>query len=178
MLPDGGRVPTGHGSIPFDRQSAPRRRLAPPALRRHAGMRDPRRPASLMHCCEPDGWRASREARAIGWEEDVDLDGNPPSVAVLRADRAGGHTKTPRSRRALKLAQMAAGALREWQMEQAGEREPAGSHWHQSDPSSGQTLLSVLSWLPRMPVRTESAVLWAGWACETERLLRLASGIS
>ena len=32
------------------------------------------------------------EARAIGWEEDVDLDGNPPSVAVLRADRAGGDT--------------------------------------------------------------------------------------
>lgn len=29
--------------------------------------------------------------------EDVDLDGNPPSVAVLRADRAGKDTKTPRS---------------------------------------------------------------------------------
>jgi len=43
----------------------------------------------------------------------VDLDGNPPSVAVLRADRAGGDTKTPRSRRALQLAQIAAGALRE-----------------------------------------------------------------
>jgi hypothetical protein len=35
------------------------------------------------------------EARAIGLEEDVDLDGNPPSVAVLRADRAGVDTKTP-----------------------------------------------------------------------------------
>jgi integrase len=69
------------------------------------------------------------EARAIGWEEDVDLDGNPPSVAVLRADRAGGDTKTPRSRRALKLAQMAVGALREWQAEQAAEREAAGSRW-------------------------------------------------
>jgi len=69
------------------------------------------------------------EARAIGWEENVDLDGNPPSVAVLRADRAGGDTKTPRSRRVLKLAQMAAGALREWQADQAAEREAAGSHW-------------------------------------------------
>ena len=69
------------------------------------------------------------EARAIGWEEDVDLDGNPPSVAVLRADRAGGDTKTPRSRRALKLAQVAAGALREWQVDQAAEREVAGSCW-------------------------------------------------
>ena len=48
---------------------------------------------------------------------------------MLRADRAGGDTKTPRSRRALKLAQMAVGALREWQVDQAAEREAAGSHW-------------------------------------------------
>jgi hypothetical protein len=65
---------------------------------------------SLMAGVRPE------EARAIGWEEDVDLDGNPPSVAVLRADRAGGDTKTPRSRRALKLAQLAVGALREWRI--------------------------------------------------------------
>ncbi len=69
------------------------------------------------------------EARAIGWEQDVDLDGDPPSVAVLRADRAGGDTKTPRSRRVLQLAQMPVGALREWQVDQAAEREAAGSHW-------------------------------------------------
>jgi hypothetical protein len=49
--------------------------------------------------------------RAIGSEEDVDLDGNPPLVAVLRADRAGGDAWAPRSRGALKLAQMAVGAL-------------------------------------------------------------------
>jgi hypothetical protein len=61
---------------------------------------------SLMAGVRPE------EARAIGWEEDVDLDGNPPSVAVPRADRAGGDTKTRRSA-ALKLAQMAVGALRE-----------------------------------------------------------------
>jgi len=78
---------------------------------------------SLMAGVRPE------EARAIGWEEDVDLDGNPPSVAVLRADRAGGDTKTARSRRALKLAQMAVGALREWQVDQAAERAAAGSHW-------------------------------------------------
>jgi site-specific recombinase XerC len=78
---------------------------------------------SLMAGVRPE------EARAIGWEEDVDVDGDPASVAVLRADRAGGDTKTPRSRRALKLAQMAVGALREWQVDQAAEREAAGSHW-------------------------------------------------
>ena len=33
---------------------------------------------SLMAGVRPE------EARAIGWEEDVDLDGDPPSVAVLR----------------------------------------------------------------------------------------------
>jgi hypothetical protein len=62
---------------------------------------------SLMAGVRPE------EARAIGWEQDVERDRNPPSIAVPRADRAGGDTKTPRSRRALKLAQMAVGALRE-----------------------------------------------------------------
>jgi len=86
------------------------------------------------------------EARAIGWEEDVDLDGNPPSVAVLRADRAGGDTKTPRSQRALKLAQMAVGALREWQVDQAAEREAAIAQQSrsmpavQSVPAEGRTM--------------------------------------
>ena len=61
---------------------------------------------SLMAGVRPE------EARAIGWEEDVDLDGNPPSVAVLRADRAGGDTKTPRSRRALQLAQIGRSTLK------------------------------------------------------------------
>jgi hypothetical protein len=66
------------------------RRQAPPALERHTGLKDLRRPASLMHAyivvslmagVRPD------EVRAIGWEEDVELDGNPPPVTVLRADR-------------------------------------------------------------------------------------------
>ena len=36
---------------------------------------------------------------------------------------------TTRARRVLKLAQMAVGALREWQVDQAAEREAAGLHW-------------------------------------------------
>ena len=68
---------------------------------------------SCLHRGESDGWRASRGGRAIGWEQDVDLDGDPPSVTV-RADRARGHTKAPRSRRVLKLARIAVRALREW----------------------------------------------------------------
>jgi hypothetical protein len=85
-----------------------------------------------MHACIVVSLMAGvrpEDTRVIGWEQDVDLDGNPPSVAVLRADQAGGDTKTPRSRRALKLAQMAAGTLREGQADQAAEREAAGSHW-------------------------------------------------
>jgi integrase len=103
-----------------------------PVLELHAGLKDPRRPASLMHAYIVVSLMAGvrpEEARAIGWEEDVDLDGDPPSVAVLRADRAGGDTKTLRSRRALKLPQMAVGALQEWKADQAAERKAAGSHW-------------------------------------------------
>lgn len=69
------------------------------------------------------------EAQAIEWEEGIDLYGNPPSVAVLRAYRARGDTKTPKSRCAVKLARMAAGALREWQADQAAEKAAAGSRW-------------------------------------------------
>lgn len=103
-----------------------------PVLEMHGGLKDPRRPASLMHAYIVVSLMAGvrpEEARAIGWEQDVNLDGNPPSVAVLRADRAGGDTKTRTSRRALQLAQMAVGSLREWQMDQAAEREAAGSRW-------------------------------------------------
>ena len=101
-----------------------RTHLRPPRIR---GVR-----ASLMHACIVVSLMAGvrpEEARAIGWKQDVDLDGNPPSVAVLRADRAGGDTKTPKSRRALKLAQMAVGALRDWQVDQTAEQEAAGLDW-------------------------------------------------
>ena len=121
---------------PWQHPLRPRGRAAPTACTTGAEaarrLKDPRRPAALMHAYIVVSLVAGvrpEEARAIGWEEDVDLDGNPPSVAVLRADRAGGDTKTPRSRRALKLAQVAVGALREWQVDQAAEREAAGSHW-------------------------------------------------
>jgi hypothetical protein len=46
ILPDGGRVPSCHGSIPLRPPRAVRRRQAPPALKRHTGLKDPRRPAS------------------------------------------------------------------------------------------------------------------------------------
>ena len=59
------------------------------------------------------------EARALRWDH-VDLDAG--TVAVWRSDRAGGDTKTPKSRRTLRLAQIAVDALR--------QRKAAGKLWH------------------------------------------------
>jgi integrase len=103
-----------------------------PELELHAGLKDPRRPASLMHAYIVLGLTAGvrpEEARAIGWEQDVALDADPPFVAVLRADRAGGDVKTPKSRRVLQLAQLAVAALRDWQADQAAERQTAVDRW-------------------------------------------------
>jgi integrase len=103
-----------------------------PVLELHAGLKDPRRPASLMHAYITVSLMAGvrpEEARAISWEDDVALDSDPPYVAVLRADRAGGDTKTPKSRRALKLPQMAVVALSGWKVGQAAERAAAGPRW-------------------------------------------------
>jgi hypothetical protein len=113
--PDRARVPRGPGSIASDHQA----RGEPTAGTTGTGVawraEGSARPASLMHAYIVVSLMAGvrpEEARAIEGKQDVDLDGNPPSVAMLRADRAGGDTKTPKSRRALKLAQMAVGALR------------------------------------------------------------------
>jgi integrase len=132
MLPDGGKGARAMAASP----STTRMRRAPTAgaagtgaAHRAEGSAASGLADACRHRCVPDGWRAPKEARAIGWEQDVDLDGNPPSVPALRADRAAGDTKTPPSRRALKLALMAVGALMEWQADQAAEREAARSQW-------------------------------------------------
>ncbi|MGO9081234.1 MAG: site-specific integrase [Streptosporangiaceae bacterium] len=69
------------------------------------------------------------EARALRWDH-VDLEAG--TVAVWRSDRAGGDTKTPRSRRTLKLAQIAVDALREREAVQAADRVRAGERWQDS----------------------------------------------
>jgi integrase len=51
------------------------------------------------------------------------------TVAVWRSDRAGGDTKTPKSRRTLKLPQIAVDALRERKTAQAAARLKAGEFW-------------------------------------------------
>jgi len=66
------------------------------------------------------------EARALRWDH-LDLDAG--TVAVWRSDRAGGDTKTPKSRRTLRLAQIAVTALRERKAAQTADRLKAGEAW-------------------------------------------------
>ena len=70
------------------------------------------------------------EARALRWDH-VDLDAG--TVAIWRSDRAGGDTKTARSRRTLKLPEIALSALRERRAAQVADRLRAGELWQASD---------------------------------------------
>jgi integrase len=66
------------------------------------------------------------EARALSWDH---LDLKAGTVAIWRSDRAGGDTKTKRSRRTLKLPEIAVSALRERKAAQAADRLEAGELW-------------------------------------------------
>ena len=68
----------------------------------------------------------TEEVRALTWNE-VDLDSG--TVAVYRAVRASGDTKTQESRRVLLLPQLAVEALREHRKRQAADRLAAGALW-------------------------------------------------
>src|SRR5689334_19585336 len=109
-----------------------------PVLELRPGLKDVRRPATLMHAYIVlsllTGIR-TEEARALRWAH-VDLDGDPaarppvpPHVAVWRSVRAHGETKTERSRRTLGLPAAAVQALRAWSASQAEERLAAGDGW-------------------------------------------------
>jgi integrase len=65
----------------------------------------------------------SEEARALTWDH-VDLDAR--TISVWRSVRAHGDTKTVRSRRTLRIPQIAIEALQEQLRRQAGERARAG----------------------------------------------------
>ena len=80
----------------------------------------------------------TEEARALRWDH-IDLDGNPaavppvpPHVDVWRSVRAGGDTKTPKSRRSLMLPQMAVEVLRSHLERQARDRLIAGILWQEN----------------------------------------------
>jgi integrase len=71
----------------------------------------------------------SAEARALTWTH-VDLDAR--TISVWRSVRAHGDTKTNRSRRTLRIPQVAVEALEAQLRHQAGERSRAGELWQGS----------------------------------------------
>jgi integrase len=87
--------------------------------------------ASRLHAfivlCLLTGVR-SEEARALTWEH-VDLEAG--TISVWRSVRAHGDTKTNRSRRTLKLPEIAVEALRGQRERQAAERAQAGELWQE-----------------------------------------------
>ena len=70
----------------------------------------------------------SEEARALTWDH-VDLDAR--TISVWRSVRAHGDTKTNRSRRTLRIPQIAVEALPEQVRRQAEERSTAGELWQE-----------------------------------------------
>ena len=74
----------------------------------------------------------SEELRALTWSY-VDLDSDPPFIMVWRSVRAGGDTKTRKSRRTLKLPQRCIDVLRDHQERQNRIRKAAGSRWQDHD---------------------------------------------
>lgn len=74
----------------------------------------------------------TEELRALTWSH-VDLDSDPPFIRVWRSVRAGGDTKTRKSRRTLALPQRCVDVLREHRERQAEIRRAAGSRWRDND---------------------------------------------
>jgi integrase len=79
----------------------------------------------------------TEELRALTWDH-VDLEGEPaanpplpPHVAVWRSVRAGGDTKTRKSRRTLALPKRCVDALHEQRERQIAERAMAGPRWQE-----------------------------------------------
>ena len=74
----------------------------------------------------------TEELRPLTWAY-VDLDSDPPFIMVWRSVRAGGETKTRKSRRTLKLPQRCVDVLRNHRSRQNQIRQAAGSRWEDND---------------------------------------------
>jgi integrase len=74
----------------------------------------------------------TEELRALTWSH-VDLDGTPPSIMVWRSVRAGGDTKTKKSRRTLAMPQRCVSALQDHRAQQEEMRRAAGTRWRDND---------------------------------------------
>jgi integrase len=74
----------------------------------------------------------TEELRALTWSH-VQLDATPPVIMVWSSVRAGGDTKTRKSRRTLELPQRCAEALRGHRDRQDQLRKRAGDRWRNND---------------------------------------------
>jgi integrase len=106
----------------------------------------------------------TEELRALRWGE-VDLDAQ--TVAVYRAARASGDTKTQKSRRVLLLPELAVAALQDQRKRQAADRLAAGELWHDRDlvfASRTGTALDRYNVERDFKKITQAAGLGTGWA--------------
>jgi len=95
---------------------------------------------SLMVGIRTEEIRALRWDHVVAWVDgqwqpvaEVGFEHDQVAVFVWRSDRAGGDTKTPRSRRTLALPMRCIVVLREHRVRQAAERLAAGSPWQDHD---------------------------------------------
>jgi integrase len=91
---------------------------------------------SLLAGLRTEEVRALRWDHVVAWADgqwqpvsEAGFDHEQLAVFVWRADRAGGDTKTPKSRRTLALARRCVEALREQRVRQAEDRLAAGPLW-------------------------------------------------
>ena len=121
----------------------------------------------------------TEEARALRWDHvvawvdgqwrpvsEAGFDHEQLAVFVWRADRAGGDTKTPKSRRTLALARRCAEALREHRVRQAEDRLAAGPLWQDHGlvfASTVGTPLDDHNVRRQFRVITEAAGLGTAW---------------
>jgi integrase len=121
----------------------------------------------------------TEEARALRWDHVVTwvdeqwqpvgearFDHDQVAVFVWRAERAGGDTKTPRSRRTLALPRKCVEALREHRVQQAKDRLSAGPLWKDHGlvfASAVGTPLDVHNVRRQFRVITEAAGLGKAW---------------
>jgi integrase len=161
-----------------------------PEIELRTGLKDFRRPAELMYAyivlsllvgVRTEEARALRWDHVVAWDEDkgcwrpateAGWEHEKFAVYVWRSVRAGGITKTEKSRRTLGLPRLAVEALRALLYVQADERLAAGTRWINSDlvfASQLGTALddgSVRNWFKRV---TKAAGIGKDW---TPRELR------
>jgi len=132
----------------------------------------------------------TEEARALRWDHviawvgdqwqpvtEAGFDHDQLAVFVWRSDRAGGDTKTPKSRRTLALAHRCSAALREQKIRQAADRLAAGRLWQDHNLVFASTIGTPLDdHNVRRQFRkiTESAGLGSTWV---PRELRYTHGV-